>query len=159
MLNGMDMKTNSHYYSSKILALDHFGLLELLHVHNAYEGQTRQTATRVVFLPFNDGKVTLDECRIRECCRQSTAQLMQLHDAPFQAIPRLVKERLLVMLVEGSLHIWLVRVDSEQFTKHSTMGNHKNDYTQITILALRGSNQLPKNSDSDHCSDLQWGCS
>jgi hypothetical protein len=41
---------------------------------------------------------------------------MQLHEAPLQAVPHLVKERLLVVLVEGSLHIRLVRVDSEQFT-------------------------------------------
>jgi len=98
------------------LALDHFDLLELLHVHNAHEGQTCQAATGVVFLPFNDGKVTLDERRIRERCRQSTAQVMHLHEAPLQAVPRLVKEHLLVVLVEGSLHIWLTHVDSEQFT-------------------------------------------
>jgi len=112
MLNGMDMETNSHYYLSEI---DHFDLLELLHVHHAHEGQTRQAATGVVFLPFNDGKVTFDERHIRECCCQSTAQLMQLHEAPLQAVPRLVKERLLVVLVEGSLHIQLARVDNEQF--------------------------------------------
>jgi hypothetical protein len=41
---------------------------------------------------------------------------MQLHEAPLQAIPRLVKERLLVVLVKGSLHIRLARIDSEQFT-------------------------------------------
>jgi len=72
MLNGMDMETNSHCYSSKRLALDHFDLLELLHVHNAREGQTRQAATGVVFLPFNDGKVILDGRRIWEHYRQST---------------------------------------------------------------------------------------
>jgi hypothetical protein len=60
-----------------------------------------------------------------ECCHQSTAQLMQLH---------------------------------ENFSD-SAVGNHKNDYTQITILALKGSNRLPKNSDSDCFSDLRWGCS
>jgi hypothetical protein len=60
MLNGMDRETNSHYYSSERLALDHFDLLELLRVHNAHKGQTRQAATGVVFLPFNDGKVTLE---------------------------------------------------------------------------------------------------
>jgi hypothetical protein len=47
MLNGMDMETNSHCYSSESLALDHFDLLELLRVHNAREGQTRQVATGV----------------------------------------------------------------------------------------------------------------
>ncbi len=116
MLNGMDMETNSHCYSSERLALDHFDLLELLLVHNAREGQTRQVATGVVFLPFNDGKFTLDGCCIREHCRQSTTQLMQLHEVPLQAVPRLVKKCLLVMLVEGSLHIRLARVDIEQFT-------------------------------------------
>jgi hypothetical protein len=40
----------------------------------------------------------------------------------------------------------------------SAMGNHKNDCTQITILALRGSDRLPKNSDSDRFSDKRWGC-
>ncbi len=73
MSNGMDMETNSHCYSSERLALDHFDLLELLRVHNAREGQTRQAATGVVFLPFNDGKVTLDGRHIRERRRQSTA--------------------------------------------------------------------------------------
>ncbi len=73
MLNGMDMETNSHCYSSERLVLDHFDLLELLRVHNACEGQTRQAATGVVFLPFNNGKVTLDGRRIWECCRESTA--------------------------------------------------------------------------------------
>ncbi len=68
MLNGMDMETNSHYYSSERLAFDHFDLLELLRMHNAHEGQIRQVATGVVFLPFNDGKVTLDGRRIREHC-------------------------------------------------------------------------------------------
>jgi hypothetical protein len=52
----MDMETNSHCYSSERLALDHFDLLELLRLHNAREGQTRQAATGVVFLPYNDGK-------------------------------------------------------------------------------------------------------
>ncbi len=70
----------------------------------------------VVFLPFNDGKVTLDGRHIWECYRQSTAHLMQLHEAPLQAVPRLVKEHFLIVLVEGSLHIRLVHVDSEQFT-------------------------------------------
>ncbi len=110
MLNGMDMETNLHCYSSERLALDHFDLLELLRVHNAREGQTRQAITGVVFLPFNNGKVTLDERRIREHCRQSITQL--------------------------------------NFSD-SAVGNHKNDYTQITILALRSSDRLPKNSDSD----------
>jgi len=41
MLNGMDMETNLHCYSSERLALDHFDLLELLRVHNAREGQIR----------------------------------------------------------------------------------------------------------------------
>ncbi len=116
MLNGMDMETNSHCYSSERLVLDHFDLLKLLCVHNAHEGQTCQAAMGVIFLPFNDGKVTFHKCRIRECYCQSTAQLTQLHEAPFQTVPRLVKERLLVMLVEGNLHIWLTRVNSEQFT-------------------------------------------
>ncbi len=71
----MDMETNSHCYSSQRLAFGHFDLLELLCVHNAREGQTRQAATGVVFLPFNDGKVTIDGRRIQERCRQSTAQL------------------------------------------------------------------------------------
>jgi hypothetical protein len=62
----MDMETNSHCYSSERLVLDHFDFLELLHVHNASEGQTHQAVTGVIFLPFNDGKVTLDGCRIRE---------------------------------------------------------------------------------------------
>ncbi len=84
------METNSHCYSSERLALDHFDLLELLRVHNAHEGQTCQAATGVVFLPFNDGKVTLDGRRIRERCCQSIAQLTQLHEAPLQAVPRLV---------------------------------------------------------------------
>jgi len=70
----------------------------------------------VVFLPFNDGKVTLDGHRIREHYRQSTAQLTQLHEAPLQAVPRLVKECLLVVLVKGNLHIRLAHVDNEQFT-------------------------------------------
>ncbi len=70
----MDMETNSHCYSSKRLALDHFDLLELLRVHNAREGQTPQVATGVIFLPINDGKVTLNGRRIRERCCQSTAQ-------------------------------------------------------------------------------------
>ncbi len=112
----MDMETNSHYYSSERLALDHFDLLELLRMHNAREGQTRQAVTGVIFLPFNDGKVTLDGRHIWERCRQSTAQLTQLHEAPLQAVPCLIKECLLVVLVEGSLHIRLTRVDSEQFT-------------------------------------------
>jgi len=112
----MDMETNLHCYSSERLTLDHFDLLELLHVHNAREGQTCQAAMGVVFLPFNDGKVTFDRCRIRERYCQSTAQLMQLHEAPLQVVPRLVKERLLVVLVEGSLHIQLVSVDGKQFT-------------------------------------------
>jgi len=112
----MDMETNSHCYSSERLTLDHFDLLELLRVHNAREGQARQAATRVVFFPFNDGKVIFDRSRIRERCRQSTAQLTQLHETPLQVVPCLVKERLLVVLVKGSLHIWLVCVDSEQFT-------------------------------------------
>ncbi len=116
MLNGMDMETNSHCYSSERLALNHFDLFELLRVHNAHEGQTRQAATGVVFLPFNDGKVTLDGCCFRECCRQSITQLTQLHEAPLQAVPRLVKERLLVVLIEGNLHIRLTRVNNEQFT-------------------------------------------
>jgi len=75
MLNGMDMETNSHYYSSERLAFDHFDLLELFRVHNAREAHTHQAATGVVFLPFNNGKVTLDGHRIRERCRQSTEQL------------------------------------------------------------------------------------
>jgi len=116
MLNGMDMETNSHCYSSERLALDHFDLLELLCVHNAREGQTRQAATGVIFLPFNDGKIIFDGRRIWERCRQSTAQLTQLHEAPLQAIPRFVTERLLIMLVEGNLHIRLAHVDNEQFT-------------------------------------------
>jgi hypothetical protein len=62
----MDMETNSHCYSSKRLVLDHFDLFELLHVHNAREGQTCQVATRNVFLPFNNGKVTLDGRRTWE---------------------------------------------------------------------------------------------
>jgi hypothetical protein len=62
----MDMETNSHCYSSERLALDHFDLLQLLCVHNACEGQTRQVATGVVFLPFNDGKVIIDRCRIQQ---------------------------------------------------------------------------------------------
>ncbi len=115
MLNGMDMETNLHCYSSEKLALDHFDFLELLRMHNAQEGQTRQATTGVIFLPFNDGKVTLDGCRIWEHCRQSTAQLTQLHEAPLQVVPCLVKERLLVMLVEGSLHIRLAHIDNEQF--------------------------------------------
>ncbi len=110
----MDMETNSHCYSSERLALDHFDLLKLLHAHNARKGQSCQVAMGVVFFPFNDGKVTVDERRIRERCRQFTAQLTQLHEAPLQAVPRLVKERFLVALVEGSLHIRLARVDSEQ---------------------------------------------
>ncbi len=69
----MDMETNSHSYSSERLALDHFDLLELLRVHDARKGQTWQATTGVVFLPFNDGKVTLDRRRIRERCRKSTA--------------------------------------------------------------------------------------
>ncbi len=85
------METNSHCYSSERLALDHFDLLELLRVHNAREGQTRQVATGVVFLPFNDGKVTLDRHRTWEHYCQSTAQVTQLHEAPLQAVPRLVK--------------------------------------------------------------------
>jgi hypothetical protein len=116
MLNGMDMEINSHCYSSERLALDHFDLLELLRVRNAHEGQTRQATMGVVFLQFNDGKVTLDGRRIRERCRQSIAQLTQLHEAPLQAIPCLVKERLLIVLVQGNLHIRLARVDNEQFT-------------------------------------------
>jgi hypothetical protein len=111
----MDMETNSHYYSSERLVLDHFDLLELLRVHNAREGQIRQAAMGVVFLPFNDGKVTLNRRRIQEHCRQSTAQLTQLHEAPLQVVPRLVKEHIIVVLVEGSLHIRLMRVDNEQF--------------------------------------------
>jgi hypothetical protein len=116
MLNGMDMETNLHYYSSERLAFDHFDLLALLWVHNAREGQTRQATTRIVFLSFNDGKVTFDGSPIRERYRQPTAQLTQLHEAPLQAIPHLVKERLLVMLVKGNLHIQLACVNSEQFT-------------------------------------------
>jgi hypothetical protein len=54
MLNGMDMETNSHCYSSERLVFDHFDLLELLCVHNGREGQTRQVVMGVVFLPFND---------------------------------------------------------------------------------------------------------
>ncbi len=113
MLNGMDMETNSHCYSSERLVLDHFDLLELFCVHNACKGQICQAAMGVVFLPFNDGKVTLNGCRIRECCRQSTTQLTQLHEAPLQAVLHLVKECLFVVLVEGNLHIWLARVDIE----------------------------------------------
>jgi len=116
MLNGVDMETNSHCYSSERLALDHFDLLELLCVHNAREGQTRQAPTGVVFLPFNDGKVTLDGRRIRERYRQSSTQLTQLHEAPLQTVPRLVEERLLFVLVKGSLHIRPTRIDNEQFT-------------------------------------------
>ncbi len=78
----MDMETNSHGYSSERLALDHFDLFELLRVHNAREGQICQAAMGVVFLPFNDGKVTFNRRRIREHCCQSTAQLTQLHEAP-----------------------------------------------------------------------------
>jgi len=48
----MDMETNLHCYWSERLALDHFDLLELLRVHNAREGQTRQTITGVVFSPI-----------------------------------------------------------------------------------------------------------
>ncbi len=69
----MDMETNSHYYSSERLAFDHFDLFQLFRVHNAREGQTRQAATGIIFFPFNDGKVTLDERRIWECCGQSIA--------------------------------------------------------------------------------------
>jgi len=112
----MDMETNSYCYSSERLALDHFDLLELLRVRNACQGQTRQAATGVVFLPFNDGKVTLNGRRIREHCRQSTTQLTQLHEAPLQAIPHFVKECFLIVLVEGNLHIRLTRVNNEQFT-------------------------------------------
>jgi hypothetical protein len=61
MLNGMDMETNSHCYSSERLALDHFDLLELLRVHNAREGQTRQAATGVVFLPFNNQRTRCEQ--------------------------------------------------------------------------------------------------
>jgi len=68
MLNGMDMETNSHCYSSERLTLHHSDLLELLRVHNAHEGQTRQAVTGVVFLPFNDVKVILNGRRIREHC-------------------------------------------------------------------------------------------
>jgi hypothetical protein len=60
MLNGMHMETNLHCYSSERLVLDHFDLLELLRMHNAREGQTCQAATGVIFLPFKDGKVTLE---------------------------------------------------------------------------------------------------
>ncbi len=109
----MEMETNSHCYSSERLAFDHFDLLELLCVHNAREGQTHQVATGVVFLPFNDGKVILNGRCIWERCHQSTAQLTQLHEAPLQAVPRLVKERLLIVLVKGSLHIQLACVDNE----------------------------------------------
>jgi len=116
MLNGMDMETNSQCYSSERLAIDHFDLLELLRVHNAHEGQTRKAATGVVFLPFNDGKVTLDGRRIRERCPQSSTQLTQLHEAPLQTVPRLVEEHLLFVLVKGSLHIRPTRIDNEQFT-------------------------------------------
>ncbi len=80
----MDMKTNSHCYSRKRLVFNHFDLLELLRMHNARKGQTRQAATGVIFLPFNDGKVILDGRRIRERYRQSTAQVTQLHEAPFK---------------------------------------------------------------------------
>ncbi len=45
----------------------------------------------------------------------SIAQLTHLHEMPLQAVPRLVKKRLLVMLVEGNLHIRLACVNSEQF--------------------------------------------
>ncbi len=62
----MDMETNSHCYSSERLTLDHFDLLELLRVQNAHEGQTCQVAMRVVFLPFNDGKIILNGHRIWE---------------------------------------------------------------------------------------------
>jgi hypothetical protein len=46
----------------------------------------------------------------------SIAQLTHLHEMPLQAVPRLVKKRLLVMLVEGNLHIRLTHVDNKQFT-------------------------------------------
>ncbi len=64
----MDMETNSHYYSSERLSLDHFDLHELLRVHNTHEGQTRQAGTGVVFLPFNG---IIEKSRINRAIEKS----------------------------------------------------------------------------------------